>query len=113
MTKIFFTDAYSASLEEIEDFIFASAREVASVGKFVDEHDRALQFIADNPSTAAAHPATGDQSWPFGDGRYRLFFKVDQRDGDHASIYMTHIIDNRQANLEIYPGNTLPTYHDE
>lgn len=113
MTRILFTEAYSASLEAIEDFIYESARDVAAVAKFVDEHDRALQFISNNPTTPAVHPATGDLSWPFGDGRYRLFFEVIGAGTKNATIYMTHIIDNRRANLQVYPGNTLPTYQDE
>jgi hypothetical protein len=48
----------------------------------------------------------------FSDGRYRLFFKVINNQDD-IKIYFTHIIDNRQANLEVYPNNSLPTYYEE
>jgi hypothetical protein len=89
-TKIFFTDAYSASLEAIEDFIYESVQDLSVVAAFLDEHDRALQFIADNPGTPAVHPTTGDQSWPFGEGRYRLFFKVVRGGAKNAAVYMTH-----------------------
>lgn len=113
MTKILFTEAYSASLEAIEDFVYESTHDLTVVSKFLDDHDRALQFIADHPDTPAVHPMTGDQSWPFGDGRYRLFFKVVRTGTKDGAIYMTHIIDNRQANLEVYQGNSLPTYQDD
>ncbi|MCX6111659.1 MAG: hypothetical protein NTZ90_18840 [Proteobacteria bacterium] len=113
MTKILFTGAYAASLESIEDFIYESTRDLAVLTKFLDEHDRTVQFIADSPDTPAVHPATGDQSWPFGDGRYRLFFKTVRKEGQAIVVYMTHIIDNRKMNLDIYPSNTLPTYQED
>ncbi|MCX6109376.1 MAG: hypothetical protein NTZ90_07210 [Proteobacteria bacterium] len=106
-TRIVLTDAYNDALSRIEDFIFGVAEDMAALENFWRFHDDALRFIADNPKTPAAHPATGDQSWPFGDGRYRVFFK---HVAAQSVVYMTHIIDNRQVNLEIYPGNSLPTY---
>lgn len=108
--KLVLTDAYDDTLTNIEDFIFGCADDMASLQVFWMAHDDALRFIAENPSTPAIHPTTGDQSWPFGDGRYRVFFKYV---ASKKIVYMTHIIDNRQANLEIYPGNSLPTYNED
>lgn len=108
--RIVFTDGYDDALSRIEDFIFGTAEDMTMLERFWRIHDDALRFIAENPATPAAHPATGDQSWPFGDGRYRVFFKSVTA---QKTVYMTHIIDNRQANLEIYPGNSLPTYDED
>ncbi len=95
------------ALTEIEDFVFESSdNSVIAVEKFLDAHDGAMDFVAQNSNTAAIHPQTGDQSWIFGDGRYRIFLKVvTQNTG--MIIYLTHIIDNRKANLDIYPSNSL------
>ncbi len=109
--KIIFTSAYEESLRGIEDFIYRSPNEMVALEAFAEDHDRVLTFISENPSAPAVHPATGDQSWPFGDGRYRLFFKYVQRGKDHL-IYLIHLIDNRQANLAIYPGNKMPTFDE-
>lgn len=109
LPKIIFTPTYEDSLRTIEDFIYKSTQDFALLESFAEEHDRALAFIAENPSTPAVHPTTGDQSWPFADGRYRLFFKFLQN-GKAKFIYMIHLIDNKQANLAIYPGNKLPTF---
>lgn len=108
--RIVLTDAYDKALSDIEDYIFGHAADIGSLQSFWQAHDEALRFISENPQTAAIHPTTGDQSWPFGEGRYRVFFKhvLAQK-----IIYMTHIIDNKQANLEIYPGNSLPTYDED
>ena len=76
-------------------------------------HDHALKFLVSNPETPAIHPETGDQSWVFSDGRYRLFFKVIQNQKSETNIYLTHIIDNRQLNKEVYPGNSMPTYDED
>lgn len=111
-TRFFVTEHYQSRLTAIEDFIFGSTQDIGQVERFYDEHDRALEFIGANPETPGIHPATGDQSWPFDDGRYRLFFKAVRKQRT-MTIYLTHLIDNRQANLTIYPGNSLPTYHEE
>ena len=58
-------------MRKIEDQIFESnVEDLKFVEEFLIEHDRALQFIEANPETPAIHPITGDQSWPFADGRY-------------------------------------------
>ncbi len=104
--QIVLTDTYEIRLSEIEDFIFESSHEnLTQVEKFINDHHRVLEFLKENSNTPAPHPQTGDQSWPFGDGRYRLFFKV--RD---TKIYLLDLIDNRMSNLKIYPHNQLPTY---
>ncbi len=110
--RIVFTDQYESALKDIEDFVYGASESMPALESFWRQHDDALQFIADNPRAPAAHPATGDQSWPFGDGQYRVFFKCVARDAKDT-IHMTHIIDNRQANLSIYPGNSLPTYQED
>lgn len=112
MAKFYFTKNYSKELERIEDFILESTENIEQVEKFLDEHDQTLEFISQNPKTPAIHPTTGDQSWVFSDGRYRLFFKVTHED-DTTQVFLLHIIDNREANLKIYPGNNLPTYYEE
>ena len=111
--RVVFTPAYEEAVSAIEDFLFESARELAVLEWFWDQHDRTLRFIRENPATPAAHPATGDQSWPFGDGHFRLFFKLVEGADDYKTLYLTHIIDNRQANTKVYPGNKLPTYEEE
>lgn len=113
MAKIFFTSAYEARLREIEDFIFESTQSLETVGRFLDEHDRVLLFLSQNSETPAPHPNTGDQSWVFGDGRYRLFFKAVTNADREVTIYLLHLIDNRQANLEVYPGNSMPTFDED
>ena len=69
-------------------------------------------FLEQNPKTPAVHPVTGDQSWNFGDGRYRLFFKAVEKNSE-LTIYLIHLIDNREANIDVYPGNNIPTYDEE
>ena len=112
MAKFYFSKNYEKSLSTIEDFIFESTQSLEQLESFLNEHDEILDFIAQNPTTPAIHPTTGDQSWIFGDGRYRLFFKAVEGK-ENLKIYLIHIIDNRQANLEVYPNNTLPTYYEE
>jgi hypothetical protein len=67
-----------------------------------------LEFLKGNPPTPALHPQTGDLSWPFGDGRYRLFFRFTGN-----NIELLDLIDNRMSNLKIYPNNKLPTYNED
>lgn len=106
---VILTPAYEKRMSEVEDFIYESSQKnVTAVEKFLNDHDRVLNFIQDNPATPTPHPLTGDQSWPFGEGRYRLFFKVS---GDR--IHLLDLIDNRMSNLNIYPGNSIPTYDEE
>ncbi len=109
--QIIFTEAYEQVLDVIEDFIFTSSQDEGALERFWHEHDQAIRFITENPKTPAAHPATGDQSWPFADGRYRLFFKYVMTPKTKV-VYLTHIVDNRRANLKIYPRNKLPTYDE-
>jgi hypothetical protein len=113
MVKILLTAAYGKRLSEIEDFIFESTASLELIGRFLDEHDRALLFLSTNPGTPALHPETGDQSWIFGDGRYRIFYNTVNGPGQDITLYLTHLIDNRQANIEIYPGNSMPTYDED
>jgi len=107
--KVILTDVYSKRLTEIEDFIWESSQKsVAAMDAFLTEHDKALEFLKQNPNTPAPHPQTGDQSWPFADGRYRIFFKFNGKD-----IELLDLIDNRMSNLKIYPNNVLPTYNED
>ena len=85
MVRFIFTKHYDSALERIEDFIFASAGSLDQVSQFLDEHDQVLAFLEQNPRAPAIHPVTGDQSWIFGDGRYRLFFKSVEKDSDLPS----------------------------
>ncbi len=48
----------------------------------------------------------------FGNGCYRVFFKV-VINKNSLQIYLLHIRDSSKANLEVYSNNTLPTYDDE
>lgn len=107
--KVILTFSYQKKLNDIEDFIYTSSeQDYASLENFLTEHDTVLSFLKENPLTPASHPQTGDQSWPFSNGRYRLFFKYDGR-----NIYLLDLIDNRMSNLKIYPKNSLPTYQDD
>jgi hypothetical protein len=109
--KIIFTEAYERALGDVENFLFSTTQDLVVLESFLKEHDKVLNFICENPTAPAVHPATGDQSWPFGDGRYRLFFKFIRNESGYF-IFMTHLIDNRQANLQVYPGNKMPTFDE-
>ncbi len=111
MARFLFTENYNAALERIEDHIFRTTESLEQVERFLDQHDSALNFLAENPSTPAPHPVTGDQSWVFSDGRYRLFFKA-VPSGAGVTIFLIHLIDNRESNLGIYPGNKIPTFSE-
>ncbi len=89
-----------------------SSGSLKHVEQFLDAHDDALKFIDGNPKTAAIHPVTGDQSWVFGDGRYRIFFRTVERSAG-MEIFLIHIIDNRRLNRDVYPENTIPTYEED
>jgi hypothetical protein len=104
--KVILSDTYQRRLAEIENFIWeSSGKSILALEVFLTAHDQVLEFLKKNPKTPATHPQTGDQSWPFGDGRYRLFFKF-----NNANIELLDLIDNRMSNLKIYPNNVLPTY---
>lgn len=107
--KIFLTSSYQKKLTDVENFIWESTdKNISLLSDFLSEHENVLQFIKDNPNTPAPHPQTGDQSWPFGEGRYRLFFKFDGK-----NIFLLDLIDNRMSNLKLYPNNTMTTYNEE
>ena len=73
--KIISTSPYLEKLSEIEDFVWESTQgNIVALDYFLTALDNILEFLKVNPTTPAPHPQTGDQSWPFGDGRYRLFF---------------------------------------
>jgi hypothetical protein len=71
VAKFIFSDNYNQNLERIEDYILETSDSIDVVSIFLDQHDNVLRFIEQNPTTAATHPTTGDQSWLFSDGRYR------------------------------------------
>lgn len=112
MAKFIFSKNYNKQLEHIENYIFESTENIGNVNEFLDQHDKVLLFIEQNPKTAAVHPTTGDQSWPFGNGRYRVFFKCVFNQSELA-VYLTDLIDNKELNPNIYPGNSIPTYDEE
>lgn len=108
-SKIIITSPYESKLADIEDFVWKSSeKNIEVLEAFLTSHDEILEFLKSNPTTPAVHPQTGDQSWPFGDGRYRLFFKYDGK-----NINLLDLIDNRMSNLKVYPNNSLPTYDEE
>lgn len=63
MAQFLFSENYDNQLERIEDYILEAADSIDKVSEFLDQHDQVLRFIEQNPTTAAAHPTTGDQSW--------------------------------------------------
>lgn len=112
MIKLLTTDGYVAKLLEIQAFIYEQTGSLEQVQKFHDEHDRVKEFIKQNPTTPAPHPNTGDQSWPFSNGRYRIFIKVVSEDG-LTYVYLLDLIDNRMMNKDVYPNNSMTTYDFE
>jgi hypothetical protein len=112
LAKFVFRKGYNKIISRIEDHIFATTKSIDLVEEFNLEHDQTLRFIEQNPKTPAAHPVTGDQSWVFGDGRYRLFFKCTENK-DEVTIYLVDLIDNRELNLQVYPENKIPTYDED
>jgi mRNA-degrading endonuclease RelE of RelBE toxin-antitoxin system len=109
VVKLKATKTYLKSLTEIEDFIFDCTSNVDEIKKFHTEHERIKEFIKQNPNTPAPHPNTGDQSWPFSNGNYRLFFKVVKSD-EEVILYLLDVIDNRILNKSYYPNNSIPSY---
>ena len=75
MVKFVISKNYESNLSRIEDYIFSSTKILASVKSFLEAHDKALLFLSENSNAPAIHPETQEQSWNFGNGRYRLFFK--------------------------------------
>lgn len=107
--RIIHSNAYQKRLGEIEDFIWeSSGKNILAMEAFLTAHDQVIEFLKENTTTPAPHPQTGDQSWPFGDGRYRLFFRIVKN-----NIELIDLIDNRMSNLKIYPNNVLPTYNED
>jgi hypothetical protein len=107
--KIILADSYQKRLGEIEDFIWhSSGKSLKAIEEFLTSHDLVLEFLKQNPTTPAFHPKTGDRSWPFSEGRYRLFFRCDP-----DKIVLLDLIDNRMSNLNVYPNNSIPTYDEE
>lgn len=107
--QIRLTKNYEQRLNEIEDFIYeSSSKNISEIERFLSAHERVLEFLKENPNTPAPHLQTGDQSWPFGDGRYRIFFKFSRN-----KIYLLDLIDNRMINLRVYPNNSFPTYNED
>jgi hypothetical protein len=107
--KVIISNAYQKRLREIEDFIWESSENsLLAIDTFLTAHDQALEFLKENPTTPAIHPQTGDQSWPFSEGRYRLFNKF-----VNNKINLIDLIDNRMSNLKIYPNNVMPTYSED
>ena len=112
MAQFIFSENYNNQLERIEDYILETTDSIDKVSEFLDQHDQVLRFIEQSPTTAAVHPTTGDQSWVFGEGRYRVFFRcVDLK--NNLMIYLVHIIDNKELNNKVYPENKIPTYNED
>lgn len=63
MAQFIFSENYDNQLERIEGYILEAADSIDKVSEFLDQHDQVLRFIEQNPTTAVAHPTTGDQSW--------------------------------------------------
>ncbi len=106
---IILSDAYQKRLGEIEDYVWeSSGKNFLALENFLTAHEKVLEFLKKNPTTPTRHPQTGDQSWPFGDGRYRLFLKYNGSD-----IFLLDLIDNRMSNSRIYSNNVLPTYDED
>lgn len=110
--KFIFSSNYETALSRIEDHFFEATGSIIFVESFLKEHDDALMFIGENPKTPAIHPVTGDQSWIFGNGRYRLFFRCIDNNNE-TIVSLTHLIDNKELNQNIYPSNKIPTYDED
>lgn len=111
MTKLVFSDQYLANLSRIEDYFFMLAQSEEPVARFLNVHDRALSFIQENPLASPVSSLTGLRSRPFGGGRYRIFYHLPAN--STSEIWMVDLIDNMQANIHIYPGNSIETYFED
>ena len=112
MARFLFSQRYKRNIERIEDHLFKTTESVRVVSQFLNMHDAALAFLAENPSIGAVQPEAGEQSWAFCNGRYRVFYFTKSHKKE-LTIYLTHIIDNKELNQDIYPTNSIPTYEDD
>jgi hypothetical protein len=100
------TETYLLRLTEFENYIFeSSGQNIKKVESFLEEHDRVLNFIIENPNIPGIYENTGEKSWPFQNGRYRIFFVIITE-----NIYLLDLVDNKMSNMQIYPFNSIETY---
>lgn len=107
------TVQFDEDLERIEDHIYKSTESVPQVGKFLDAMDEAVAWIESNFDTPKAE-SSGDRSWPFfrdskGKFRYRIAYILDK----NKDIILKRVIDNREANLDLFPVHKLDTYDSD
>lgn len=107
--QIVATKTYLDRLTEVEDFIhLSSPHKIIAVEKFLEAHEEVLEFIRKNPDAAPIHQFTQDQSWPFMDGVYRIFFKRIE-----TTIYLIDLVDNRAKNIDLYPSHELISFDED
>ena len=97
---------FEKSLSQIEDFIFSQRQRVEDVERFLDQIEHVTEFVRNNPKTPALDPKTGDRSWPFGEGDYRLYF-ANQETNDEVIVLLSDVDASKAANLDRYPEHEI------
>ena len=90
----------------IIDEIFNQREEISDLEKFLNQFSSVIEFIRLNPFTPSTDHKTGDRTWPFNDGKYRLFYSVIERK-EHIEVLLTDIDANQAANLDRFPEHQI------
>ena len=106
LTKIKATPSFEIALNLIENFIFNTRKELSDLDKFLDQLSTVIEFIRNNPTTPNAEEKTGDRTWPFGEGKFRIFYLVSNTT-DGIEVLLTDIDANKAANLDRFPDHKI------
>jgi hypothetical protein len=111
-----FESARSNIEQHLFDSVFQIEKNLEVALRSVEQFDATLERFLDTLEAMYKNPATGDtegvKSFPIGDGRYRVFYKISVLANNDFLITLIDIDDNKQSNLDRFPDHLI-TFDDE
>jgi len=102
--------------QHLFDSVFQIENNLELALRSVEQFDAALERLLDTLEAMYKSPAPEDthgmKSFPIRDGRYRVFYKISVIPNDDFVIALIDIDDNKQSNLDRFPGHLI-TFDDE
>jgi hypothetical protein len=98
-----------SSVLKIENSTELALRSVDQFEKSISRFFDILEMMYQNPKP---EEVLGEKSFPVKDGRYRIFYKIQEISTNNFNITLLDIDDNKQSNIDRFPTHSIISFDD-
>jgi negative regulator of replication initiation len=114
------TSQFEKRRSEIEAHLYSSVLKIENSTELalrsIDQFEKAISRFFDILEMMYQNPnheeALGEKSFPVKDGRYRIFYKIQETSTSNLNITLLDIDDNKQSNIDRFPTHSIISFDD-